>query len=91
MLRHIGQDVFDCLVRRKCSDKIRNFGIVAHVDHGKSTLADRFLQMTNVIPEGERAQFLDKLQVEQERGITVKAQTSSMIYKVTYLDCLPSL
>lgn len=62
--------------------KIRNFGIVAHVDHGKSTLADRMLQLTNVVDSNAKiAQVLDKLQVEKERGITVKAQTCSMIYK----------
>ena len=44
-------------------EKIRKFGIVAHVDHGKSTLVDRLLIMTNVIKDGERDQFLDKLQV----------------------------
>uniref|UniRef100_A0A0N4ZP56 Translation factor GUF1 homolog, mitochondrial n=1 Tax=Parastrongyloides trichosuri TaxID=131310 RepID=A0A0N4ZP56_PARTI len=62
--------------------KIRNFSIVAHVDHGKSTLADRILQLANVIDKNEKiSQVLDKLQVEKERGITVKAQTCSMIYK----------
>uniref|UniRef100_A0A7E4W0Y8 Translation factor GUF1 homolog, mitochondrial n=1 Tax=Panagrellus redivivus TaxID=6233 RepID=A0A7E4W0Y8_PANRE len=62
-------------------DRIRNFGIVAHVDHGKSSLADKILQMTNVISVNERKQFLDKLQVERDRGITVKAQSCSMVYK----------
>ncbi|CEF61880.1 Translation factor waclaw, mitochondrial [Strongyloides ratti] len=62
--------------------KIRNFGIVAHVDHGKSTLADRILQLANVVDSNIKiSQVLDKLQIEKERGITVKAQTCSMIYK----------
>src|SRR5437667_11512989 len=69
--------------------RLRDIAIIAHIDHGKSTLADRFLELTGAVDSRDmRAQYLDSMELERERGITIKLQSVRLAWKGNVLNLI---
>ena len=70
-------------------ERLRNFAVIAHIDHGKSTLVDRILQLTEAVdPRNMREQYMDSMDIERERGITIKAQNARVLWRDHYLQLI---
>lgn len=85
-LLNLGRSIYTLLVIQNMN--IRNFCIIAHIDHGKSTLADRFLEVTKTVDKLRNAQMLDTMELEQERGITIKLTPARMQWKWVELNLI---